>query len=58
MLIIFHIFFTCLLLLDGNCPKGQFVCPDGSCIDAKWKCDGVEDCSGGDDERFCGNGKM
>lgn len=34
------------------------MCPDGECIDAKWKCDGVEDCSGGYDEKFCGNGKI
>ena len=44
--------------LEGNCEQGEFVCPDGACIDATWKCDGVKDCTGGEDENFCVNGKI
>lgn len=50
----------CASLLDMKCEEGQFLCPGGhknrreqeraKCIPSTWKCDGVEDCSGGTDE--------
>ena len=42
-----------------DCKKDSFVCSDGKCIPAIWKCDGVKDCSAGSDEdtQLCINGK-
>lgn len=30
-------------------------CEDGYCIPKRWKCDGEQDCDGGEDEKECGN---
>ena len=32
---------------------GGFECADGTCIDASWECDGVDDCSAAEDEANC-----
>ena len=32
------------------CTAQQFTCNDGTCIPDTWKCDNVNDCSGGEDE--------
>ena len=47
--------------ISGNliCNQNEFPCPgeDIDCIPVKWACDGVADCSGGEDEesQTCGN---
>jgi hypothetical protein len=33
-----------------------FQCNDGQCIDSGWRCDGLSDCSGGEDEQGCPTG--
>lgn len=40
-----------------NCNGGQFLCgrSDHKCIPMRWKCDGDEDCKGGEDEMQCSN---
>lgn len=35
------------------CAAGDLVCADGSCLDPRYVCDGVSDCSTGDDEWGC-----
>jgi hypothetical protein len=37
----------------GDEPCG-FECADGTCIDATWECDGIDDCSAAEDEANCG----
>ncbi|KAL5015883.1 hypothetical protein ScPMuIL_005472 [Solemya velum] len=39
---------------DGACRVDQYTCPDGECIPAVWHCDGIVDCSDGQDED-CGS---
>lgn len=36
------------------CQLNQFRCFDGQCIDEAWVCDGVRDCTQGEDEEHCG----
>ncbi len=38
---------------DAGEPCG-FECADGTCIDASWECDGINDCSVAEDESNCG----
>ena len=41
-----------------NNPATEFYCRDNStCIPKIWRCDGVPDCSNGEDEKNCGNGE-
>ncbi|XP_038053301.1 very low-density lipoprotein receptor-like [Patiria miniata] len=35
------------------CSSGDYVCNDGTCIFSFWECDGIDDCSGGEDEANC-----
>ena len=48
---------TMVLGSDGHtctCMPGYFHCENGSqCIVDAWKCDGQDDCSGGEDEQDC-----
>jgi hypothetical protein len=41
---------------SGSCPPGQYQCRDGHCIPVRYRCDGVPDCLGLDDESYeqCG----
>ena len=32
----------------------EFRCQSGDCIGLDWRCDGDDDCAGGDDEISCG----
>ena len=41
---------------EGGCTG--FACNDGTCIDAAWKCDGVDDCAQGEDEAGCPGGDV
>lgn len=36
-----------------DCSGGFFKCDDGECIQEHLKCNGFEDCSGGEDELNC-----
>jgi hypothetical protein len=36
-----------------TCGHLEFMCRDGSCLNAEKKCDGHEDCLDGTDERGC-----
>lgn len=36
-----------------QCAEGTYTCADGGCISTRALCNGVEDCSTGDDERGC-----
>ncbi len=44
--------------VSGEC-GADYACGDGSCIPKSWACDGMNDCSGGDDESklLCGSGE-
>ncbi|XP_066269746.1 uncharacterized protein [Branchiostoma lanceolatum] len=37
-----------------SCQEHQFSCTDGKCLPPNWRCDGDQDCSGGEDEESCG----
>jgi len=37
-----------------RCKNHQWACEDGLCIELRQQCDGVSNCAGGEDERFCG----
>ncbi|EAA44666.5 AGAP003656-PA [Anopheles gambiae str. PEST] len=37
-----------------KCTSNEFTCDDGRCIDQDRQCDGVADCSRGEDEQDCG----
>ena len=37
----------------GACNAGQWQCADGACISTSWRCDGENDCAGGEDEAGC-----
>ncbi|XP_066269281.1 uncharacterized protein [Branchiostoma lanceolatum] len=48
------ILFTFYVVTEvGGCMKDEFPCPDGSCFRKRLFCDGVADCSTGDDEAYC-----
>lgn len=36
-----------------HCSHGDFACRDGACVDASFKCNGIDDCDDGSDERSC-----
>ncbi|XP_055932804.1 uncharacterized protein CG3556-like [Argiope bruennichi] len=36
-----------------ECSEYEFPCDNGDCIDARFWCDSVEDCSDGSDEKYC-----
>uniref|UniRef100_A0A182UCD0 Uncharacterized protein n=1 Tax=Anopheles melas TaxID=34690 RepID=A0A182UCD0_9DIPT len=38
----------------NECTSNEFTCDDGRCIDQDRQCDGVADCSRGEDEQDCG----
>ena len=46
---------TCLR--PSTCSQNQFTCQDGHCINSEYICDGVLDCTNGDDEVNCKNSK-
>ncbi|KAF7654043.1 hypothetical protein LDENG_00075330 [Lucifuga dentata] len=35
------------------CLPGQLVCDNGCCLDRRWECDGLKQCSDGSDESHC-----
>ena len=35
-----------------------FLCTDGDRIDSNWVCDGMSDCTDGEDEANCGQGRI
>ncbi|CAH1252412.1 PTPRF [Branchiostoma lanceolatum] len=37
-----------------SCQEHQFSCSNGKCLPPNWRCDGDQDCSGGEDEESCG----
>ena len=41
------------LFFTENCDFDDYWCVDGTCIEDWEECDGVVDCSDGDDEMFC-----
>jgi len=43
-----------IVLSVMRCAADEFTCGDGSCIDARRRCDQQEDCSDGSDEANCG----
>jgi hypothetical protein len=59
-----YAFVSCpLICLSRGCPAGEIeiplcnydeiTCRDGSCIDARLRCNGYKDCSDGEDELGC-----
>jgi hypothetical protein len=48
----FYVFF--FLFFPACDEDTQFECSDGSCISLEDKCNGSEDCEGGEDEENCG----
>lgn len=48
----YNVFYV--LILD--CSEGFFLCKDGQCILDYWRCNGVADCSNGEDEENCDTG--
>ena len=36
-----------------DCDGDLFMCDDGNCIPSSWYCDGLADCSAGEDEWGC-----
>ncbi|KAK7080009.1 hypothetical protein SK128_022089 [Halocaridina rubra] len=36
-----------------ECTRGQFQCPDGSCIPERWRCNRIIDCINAEDEANC-----
>ena len=40
-------------VLKTTCSKTQFACKQKKCIDAKFRCNFLRDCHGGDDEKSC-----
>ena len=39
-----------------NCASDEFCCNDGTCIPASWECDGMDDCTDGEDKPLtCNN---
>jgi len=44
-----------VLFVAPSCRSGEFRCQDGRCIPEDLKCDGRQDCRGGEDEQNCGN---
>ncbi len=46
----------CIFVFLEECKPGQFNCTTtGECLDAKLRCDHVNDCPDGADEKGCGN---
>jgi len=41
-----------------SCDKGEFQCLDERCIDARWRCDGINDCGSMEDEIDCGKKQL
>jgi hypothetical protein len=39
-----------------NCPSGNFMCHNGDCVRAEFRCNGLPDCLDGTDERGCFGG--
>jgi hypothetical protein len=39
----------------AECDQGEVACADGSCVPTTARCDGDEDCPGGEDELSCGD---
>ena len=39
---------------DTVCPDGEFQCLDNTCISGSERCNGIHDCSSGEDELHCG----
>ncbi|XP_071052422.1 basement membrane-specific heparan sulfate proteoglycan core protein isoform X15 [Onthophagus taurus] len=38
-----------------QCPSGNFICNDGTCLDQLFRCDNYIDCNDGEDEKGCSN---
>ena len=42
-----------ILMLCLGCSGGEYQCDNGDCLDPSYVCDGVNDCSGAEDESDC-----
>jgi len=38
---------------DRSCQVEEFTCDNGKCLPQQWKCNGVDECGDGTDERHC-----
>ena len=39
--------------MPTNCDESQFPCHNGQCIDRRYVCDEINNCSDGSDEDYC-----